>query len=94
MVELAGRYSNPRTQQLLEALLSLKPTQDENLLRERNARKVQTLRRLTKVEVRELLGQYRDGALVRDLAALWQIHRATVSRHIKRNRESDPPEQK
>ncbi len=85
MVELAGRYSNPKTQQLLEALLSLKPTRDENLLRERNARKVQRQRRLTKDEVEEVVKSYEDGSSMQQLAKIWSIHRTTISRHIRKS---------
>ena len=84
MVELAGRYSNPKMQQVLEALLSLKAPEDQVLLRERDKRAKQEQRRLKPDEADQLVREYVAGASMRRLAERWKISKHTVSAHLRR----------
>lgn len=85
MVELAGRYSNPKMQQVLEALLSLKPSEDMDLLRKGIKRAKQEQRRLKADEVAQLVHEYVAGTSMRVLAEQWKISRHTVSARIRRD---------
>lgn len=51
-----------------------------------------TARRLSPAEVDELVGAYKEGAAVHELAAKFSVHRATISRHLALKRvETRPP---
>ena len=85
LVDLAGRYSNPHLQQVLESLLSLNPSESDRLLCERNAPSMQVQTRLTKDEIKQVVKSYKDGVSMGQLAKIWGIHRTKVSSHIKKS---------
>lgn len=85
MVELAGRYSDPKTEQALRALLSLKAARDADLFRDRNSSRRQKQRRLIKVEIGQVIAAYIKGSSETQFARIWGTHRTTISGHIRRS---------
>jgi hypothetical protein len=94
-VEVAGRYSNLRDQdKCIQELLAIVP-QGSSEANFRTPRQVQ--RRLNSDEVDELVTQYQAGVKVRELAAIFGIHRDTVSeildrQGVTRRQRGIPPE--
>ncbi len=84
IVELLGRYSNRKDleDQLREVLERCqKPEQPAHTVRGKS-RQVQ--RRLSVESVDELVADYQDGVMIRELAEQFGIHRGTVVEHLDR----------
>jgi len=83
-VEIIGRYSNHCEQgERLQHLVEMAPN---GLSRADVQTKKQIHRRLRPPEIDELVASYRAGATVYQLANEFQIHRATVSLLLERQR--------
>lgn len=80
VVELMGRYSKLDIATKLRSLLAGSGNERPPA---RTTRSVRRLRRLTDVEVDELVQRYRDGCSIHILARDFGIHRTTVSAQLK-----------
>jgi lambda repressor-like predicted transcriptional regulator len=82
-VELMGHYSNQADQgERISQLLQMVPKQQ----RELTSRTIKQIhRRLSSVQIDELIALYRAGATLRELSKRFEIHRATVSIILERH---------
>ncbi len=83
-MDLLGRYSNHESPlKAIRRALSKCGTGETELLPDREPKQAQ--RRLSQTEVAALVGHYRAGRSLKDLAQDFQVHRGTVAAHLDRH---------
>src|SRR4051794_20588242 len=83
-VELLGSYSNPDILSRVRQVLAGQRTDRVPARTTRSLPRKQAQTRLNAEEVEKLLGRYRQGAKINDLAAEFGIARTTVMKHVER----------
>jgi IS30 family transposase len=88
MVELMGRYSKLDIATKLRSILAGSGRDDPP---DRTTRSVRRLLRLTDPEVARLVQRYKDGCSIHILARDFDVHRTTISAHLKARGVWNPP---
>ncbi len=90
MVVLKALSLNPQPE--VKALLDRSPSDTGSRQRRKRPRVVVTQRRLTELEILDLVAMYEDGASVPDVVTRFGIHRTTVLRTLERHGVPRRPE--